>query len=146
MEILTIKISEDELRMVIKEALKMAYDFSWSGWRLPIFLEDDNELKIGNWLSVGSWQPGIEEIYSVESWTIDNWFDSYGNQVEKEILSKEEIDQNIECEIDNFIDFNIEELKRKIDEKNFIIKERFDEITYDGNDNNDLVFYQYELV
>jgi hypothetical protein len=149
MEIKTIKINKDKLKNTIKLALRHALDFNWSGWRLPIFANDDGELEIGSWMSQGSWQPGANELYSIEPWEIDEWYDSQGLVPNKEELSEDDIEENIVENVDDLIDFHIEGVEDKIDQHNTTIQMRIDEMNYGkelGYNIPDITFVQYELI
>ena len=89
------KIKEDELRAVLKKELRNAYDFEWTGWRIPIYYnEETGRVSSGSWLSNNSHQPDILELTSIESWSIDD-VDNPNNE-------------DIECFIDGVIDELIE--------------------------------------
>lgn len=102
----TMKIDESKLRDLLKTELKNALDFAWTGWRIPIYVEDDGSLSAGGWLSQGSWQPDAIEIYSLETWNMsDRGY--MGEYTEKE-LEEGYNDDDIDYEIEESIDWIIE--------------------------------------
>lgn len=105
------QVSEDKLRETLEQAYNHANDFDWSGWRLPIFLSDDGELSIGDWMSVGSWQPGVLEITSVERWTLTELWPDFEGEISED---------DIEAAIDEMVDFHIKQLEEDF-EPNFEI-------------------------
>ena len=80
MEKLTIRLSNTSLRELILEQMILAESFEWTGWRIPIYLDDIEKDDVGehnytfssgSWLSNNSWQPDDLEVYKIERWTLD---------------------------------------------------------------------------
>lgn len=80
MEKLTIKLSDTSLRELVLEQMILAESFEWTGWRIPIYLDNISKDDIGeqkytfsagSWLSNNSWQPDVLEVYKIEHWTLD---------------------------------------------------------------------------
>lgn len=67
-----IQIEEENLKEVLREAVKEAFMFDWTGWRIPIFVEKDGKPSKGSWMGQGSWQPGCYELpVKIETWDLD---------------------------------------------------------------------------
>ncbi len=102
-----IQIDTESLRELLKKELYNALDFSWTGWRIPIYVEEDGTLGSGGWLSQGSWQPDALEVYSLETWNMgDRGY--LGEYTEKENLEEGEEgynDADIEYEIEESLDW-----------------------------------------
>lgn len=104
----TIILDYGEVRMLLIDEMKIANDFSWSGWRIPIYLDgaDNAEagdiikcgLSSGGWLSQGSHQPDGIEIYWIESWSLDYDLTDDMDKDEEILFSIEEILNNYNWE------------------------------------------------
>jgi len=79
----TIKIDYDELFLALQKEIENARDFGWTGWRIPIYVDEKGHVYAGDWLSRGSYQPGTIEIYSIKRWLTSDW-------VEDEDINNEE--------------------------------------------------------
>lgn len=91
----TREINKESLEDVLREALNKALNFGWSGWRIPIYLEDDGTVTLGGWASQGQWQPDeIELPVRVESWEMPN---DYGENPDEADIS-EEVNRRVEFE------------------------------------------------
>ncbi len=94
----TINIIKNSLEKSIREAYLKTLDFELSGWRIPIYInEQKGECSIGNFLSDNSHQTDLHELpIHVVRWTMDEMgFDNYDdNDLEYEL--KEKIDWYIE--------------------------------------------------
>jgi len=106
-----ININEQELRDILIEAVKEAYKFDWTGWRIPIYIDEQGEISKGSWLNNSSWQPGIEELpITVETWEIPLLYDDIYD------------DTSFEYEVEEMVDFKIKQLRNYYDEnKEYII-------------------------
>lgn len=114
----TIKIDETELREILKTQLANALDFAWTGWRIPIYAEEDGRLSAGNWLSRGSWQPDAIEVYSLETWNMSD-IGYTGEYTDKEDLEEGEEgynDNDIEHEIEEAIEWIIDDFESAAEE------------------------------
>lgn len=100
----SIKIKEEDLRDILKKELENARNFSWIGWRIPIYTENNGELSSGSWLSQGSWQPDAIEVHSLHSWNMGDLghLDENGEEDYDEDDLEEEIENSIDFVVDNF--------------------------------------------
>ena len=108
---MTITLSEKELKGILETELTNACGFDWSGWRIPIYVEFDEENKgifsSGGWLSNNSWQPDALEVYKIEKWDlIEEDGDVYTEEWSK--------NHEIENQIYYMLDDSIFEIKREI--------------------------------
>ena len=115
MENLTIKVSTYQLRKLILKKMILTESFEWTGWRIPIYLDDIEKddvgvhnytFSAGSWLSNNSWQPDALEVYKVECWIIDE----YG--LEEDFDVYEEVTNQANYLLDDYWD----ELVRKVEE------------------------------
>lgn len=91
-----IKIKETQLREILNEAFKEAFQFDWTGWRIPIFVENNGEVSKGSWMSQNSYQPdAIELPVRIEAWDLD-----FENPTE----------EDIDYEIEERVDFVLRQL------------------------------------
>lgn len=120
-----LKINKKELRKAIEEQIKIAADFEWqSGWRLPIFFDEENGITKGGWCSQGTWQPGTTEIVSITPWSINEFRDM------SPYLTDDEI---VEEYLFNTIDDYIISVNRFIEDYNQIVEKY-------GESKNDVIF------
>jgi hypothetical protein len=111
-----IVIDEDQLREVLKSEIENALDFSWSGWRIPIYVADSGKVSAGNWLANNSYQPGVMELIGIEAWNIE--WDIYADQLDCESekdITEEDRKDIIEGEIDEAVDYYVNEIKDLIE-------------------------------
>ena len=115
MENLTIKVSAYQLRSLVLEQMILAESFEWTGWRIPIYLDDISKddvgeksytFSAGSWLSNNSWQPDELEIYKVERWEIDE--DGLEEDFDR--------DEEVANQADYLLDYYWDELVRKVEE------------------------------
>lgn len=79
-EFTPILINIDQLENVLHQAFKDAHKFQWTGWRIPIYVNDDGEVHAGSWLSNNSWQPDLIELIGIERWDVqDIWPECEGD-------------------------------------------------------------------
>lgn len=99
----TIKINRQSLESKLKEAYLKALDFDWTGWRIPIYIDEQTgQCSLGNWLSQSSWQPDMEELpITVETW----------NMYDLGYVDKDFDDDDIHYEIDGKVDWYITQLE-----------------------------------
>lgn len=72
----------------LQDEIKIAKNFSWSGWRIPIYAREFNNIKeleqalkekdeidislsFGEWISNNSWQPDALELDGIETWSTE---------------------------------------------------------------------------
>ena len=69
-----IKINEDSLRETLINVLVKAEGSTFSGWRIPLFVNDDGTVSAGSWISQNSWQPDAIEVPHIkaESWNLSD--------------------------------------------------------------------------
>ena len=73
-------INLDQLETVLHQAFKDAHKFEWTGWRIPIYVNEDGEVHAGSWLSNNSWQPDAIELIGIERWDVqDIWPECEGD-------------------------------------------------------------------
>lgn len=101
------KISEDNLKDTLREALQRAHKFEWTGWGIPIYVHDDGTTEAGGWLSNSSWQPGIIELCRVETWDCEDM----GYLPEEDYTLEECIDNAIELDM---LDFHMTKIEDNI--------------------------------
>ena len=106
------KLSSTELREILEKELSNACGFDWTGWRIPIYVDFDEENKgtfsSGGWLSNNSWQPDALEVYKIEKWDLDEEGVEYDENWSKQ--------EEIENQIYYILDDNIFEIKQSIEE------------------------------
>jgi len=70
-----IRINYCSLVDCLIKAIVQAHDFCWTGWRIPIYLDEETGLvSSGSWLSNNSWQPDAHELpVKVETWSMADW-------------------------------------------------------------------------
>lgn len=91
-----IEIKETQLREILNEAFKEAFQFGWTGWRIPIFVENNGEVLKGSWMSQNSYQPDALELpVRIEAWDLD-----FENPTE----------EDIDYEIEERVDFVLRQL------------------------------------
>ena len=104
-------LSQNQLRELLEKELSNACGFDWTGWRIPIYVNFDEENKgtfsSGGWLSNNSWQPDALEVYKIEKWDLDE------NGVEFSINWTK--DDEIENQIDYMLDENIYDIQKEIE-------------------------------
>lgn len=103
--IATIILNRSDVRTLLKNELKIAYKFDWTGWRIPIYLDgaddiDDGntiecDLSSGGWLSNNSWQPDAIEVFKIETWELNY-------DLSEDADEDEEIYYSIEDMLDNY--------------------------------------------
>ncbi len=91
-----IEIKENQLEEILREQIYNAKDFPLSGWRIPIYVDNDGEIIAGSWLAQGSWQPGKIELTSIKPWEMDQCYDYKGNMVDEDDLNEEDYQGNLE--------------------------------------------------
>lgn len=133
-----ITLSQNELRTLLEKELSNACGFDWTGWRIPIYVNLDEENKgtfsSGGWLSNNSWQPDALEVYKIEKWDLDE----DGVEYTEDWTKVEEIENQIYYMLDD----NIFEIKQKIEEnilnyftnKYYSSNETFEEIEIEWED------------
>ena len=119
-----VQVSENSLRIALDEALHEARNFDWTGWRLPLFVDEDGEVSVGSWMSQGSWQPGAEELpIKIEGWSMEDL--GYEEATEDESQSYDTND--VAGEIDLMVDRHVD-------------------LFFEGIQNNHFCPQQYELI
>lgn len=109
----TIKINEDQLREVLTNEERNAHRFDWTGWRIPIFVEDDGSVSSGSWLSYNSWQPDVIELpVKVETWSMTDIHNDYRDEDGNDMFDE----YDLEAEIEQRVDWKIKQLKEDYDE------------------------------
>lgn len=90
-----VKINHDSLVDCIEEALISAEGFGWTGWRIPIYLDEETGLvSSGNWLSNSSWQPDAHELpVKIESWLMSD-FGYEGKEVDEQDIDSDNEEGN----------------------------------------------------
>jgi hypothetical protein len=66
-----IVIDEDQLREVLEEGIKKAFNFPWSWWRIPIYVEKSGKVHSGDLSYNNSHKPGFIELIGVEPWSVE---------------------------------------------------------------------------
>jgi hypothetical protein len=69
----TIIINRQSLESKLTEAYQKALDFDWTGWRIPIYLDEETgQCSLGGWLSISSWVPDKHELpINVVTWNME---------------------------------------------------------------------------
>jgi len=103
--LVTIILNYSDVRQLLVNELKKAYNFSWTGWRIPIYLDGADDLEAGRnfecelngggWLSLGSWQPDAIEVFKVESWSLQY-------DLTDDMNEDDEIEFSIDDMLDNY--------------------------------------------
>jgi hypothetical protein len=109
----TYQINKDSLTESLKEAYLNTLDFSWTGWRIPIYLDEDSfETSTGSFLSNNSWQPDTHELpLNVLTWNMsDLGYDD--NYTDDDVDN--EIDEKINWYINSIEDYYDEEYEYKV--------------------------------
>lgn len=115
-----IVINKDQLREVLKEEIKNALDFDWSGWKIPIYVSENGKVSAGEWLSNNSYQPGAIEIIGVKPWNIEwDMVADAMNYDSIEELTEDDKEGYIDVEVDNMIDSYISDIERFIETPEF---------------------------
>ena len=111
-------LSYDELRKLLINEMVGACEFSWTGWRIPIYLHEVKDIErgetlegtfsSGGWLSQNSWQPNTLEVFKIERWELDEY--------DEDEISK---DEEIEFQADYHISENFNDIVERIEENIF---------------------------
>lgn len=110
----SITITQSDAEKVIKEAIEQAHQFDWTGWRLPIFVNEDGSLEVANWLSDGSWQPDAVELpLKITAWCMSSIEGTYTDEDGNDIYNEEDF----EWEVENRVDFEIKKLKERLSQE-----------------------------
>lgn len=108
-------VNEDELENVLKNEIENAMNFSWHGWRIPIFVTENGKIIAGNWMNKNTYNPELYEIIGIKPWSENEieFFNEEGEIVEKEQLTQEKIDDIL----NDVIEFETGEYLNLIKEK-----------------------------
>lgn len=70
----TFNIKEESLREALKDALEQMHQYEWTGWRIPIYLDEETgAVSTGSILSNSSYQPDEHELpFHIETWSMDD--------------------------------------------------------------------------
>ena len=105
-------LSSSQLRELLEKELSNACGFDWTGWRIPIYLdleENKGTFLSGGWLSNNSWQPDALEVYKIEKWDLDE----DGVEYDENWTKVEEIENQIYYMLDD----NIYDIQKEVEEK-----------------------------
>lgn len=112
------KINEEELRDVLKVEVSNAHQFSWNGWRIPIYVNEDETISSGNWLSNNSWQPDLYELpIKIKTWSMSDYgYDGeYNNNIDPGEDNSDYDDFDFDEVVNERVDFLINQLKNEIE-------------------------------
>ena len=96
-------LNKSDVKALIVAELKTAYNFEWTGWRIPFYLDLNvdmeagikiqAEISCGGWLSNNSWQPNTIEVFKVERW-----------ELQYDLTDDMDLDEEIEFSIDDMLE------------------------------------------
>lgn len=113
-EVKEVLVNEESLREVLKKELENARDFDMSGWRIPIYVNEEGKCFAGSWLSNNSWQLEEEELPKVvEPWTMSDR--------EYEEFSEEDVNYEIGEIIDWYISNVLTEDEKHLPNKKYTL-------------------------
>lgn len=103
-----IYIKTEELKEVLKQALRDAHsNLMVGGGGIPIYA-DEEKVWAGGWLASNSWQPGLLEVVRVPGWHCSTYLEE--NYFTENWTEEDEM----ECQIDNFM---LDEMLFKVERK-----------------------------
>lgn len=147
-----ITLSSLQLRSILERELANACGFDWTGWRIPIYVEFDEENKgtfsSGSWLSNNSWQPNSIEVYKIEKWDL---IEEGNVEYTEEWTRNDEIEEQIYYILDDVIYAIKKEITKNILNHFHNIFTPTDEeienieIDWDGDEMYNLTTFAYSL-